>query len=322
MWNSRAGRLIRVVGTLLLIAFVCHQAGVFSRDGLQRLTGLWTAVDWLLIALSVAVAFVQNIVSVLKWRVVVLAKNLRGSVYELLKFLYVGRLYNLILPTSMGGDVIRVYRLGRLNDNMERGAASVFVDRFTGMLLLLILSGVAVMFALRTTEGPFVLSLLFVLSVTVVLGWAAVDPRLAGMMNALADRSGRALFKKVTLKFADFQSSIRDLRGNHRFIAGLLFYSVLFYALAVMNVWTSALAFDLDVAVVDMLIAVPLIMLVMNLPVSIGGLGLMEASYVIGFELLGYSAELGLTTALVMRAKTLLDALVGGLFELGSSLNR
>ena len=69
-----------------------------------------------------------------------------------------------------------------------------------------------------------------------------------------------------------------------------------------------------------MIIAVPIIMLVMNLPVSIGGLGLMEASYTVGFELLGYSAELGLTTALIMRAKTLIDALIGGVFELGASV--
>ena len=54
----------------------------------------------------------------------------------------------------------------------------------------------------------------------------------------------------------------------------------------------------------------------MNLPVSIGGLGLMEASYTVSFELLGYSAELGLITALVMRAKAVLDGLIGGLFEL------
>ena len=66
-----------------------------------------------------------------------------------------------------------------------------------------------------------------------------------------------------------------------------------------------------------MVIAVPFIMLIMNLPVSIGGLGLMEASYTVAFGLLGYSAELGLITALLMRGKALLDALIGGMIELG-----
>lgn len=320
MWNSRIGRLLRVVGTVCLIALVCYQAGLFSAEGLDRFAGLWRSVDWLLVAVSILVALAQNFISVFKWRVAVVAKRLKGTVLQLLEYLYVGRLYNLILPTSMGGDVIRVYRLGRLNDNMERAAASVFVDRFTGMLLLLVLAAVSVLISFRGSGELFVLSLLFVLGVVIVLGWGAVDYRLAGVMERSAERLGNRLFAKVAGKFRDFQTSIRDLRGNRRFFSGIAVYSVLFYCFAVLNVWTSALAFDRGVAVVDMIIAVPIIMLVMNLPVSIGGLGLMEASYTVGFELLGYSAELGLTTALLMRAKTLIDALIGGVFELTASL--
>lgn len=316
MWNSRIGRLARVIGTLCLIAFVCYQAGIFTREGLERFSALWASVDWVLVAVSIAVALAQNVISALKWQVAVLAKRLQGTVWQLLQYLYVGRLYNLILPTSMGGDVIRVYRLGKLNDNMERGAASVFVDRFTGMLLLLVLAGISVMFSFRGSSGLFLLSLLFVFAVTVILGWGAVDPRFAALLKRLAARLNNDLMKKAAEKFHAFQTSIRDLRGNRRFYAGILVYSALFYGFAVMNVWTSALAFDWDVRVLDMIIAVPLIMLIMNLPVSIGGLGLMEASYTVGFELLGYSAELGLATALLMRAKTLIDALVGGLLEL------
>lgn len=320
MWNSRVARLVKVIGTIGLIAFVCYQAGIFTREGLDRFSALWASVNWVLVAVSIVIAFLQNVVSALKWRVVVLAKRLRGSVSELLKFLYVGRLYNLILPTSMGGDVVRVYRLGKLNDNMERGAASVFVDRFTGMLLLLVLAGVAVMFSFRGSSELFLLGLLFVLAVTVVLGWGAIDPRFAVLLKKFAARLGTDLMTKIADKFGAFQTSIRDLRGNRRFYAGILGYSALFYAFAVVNVWTSALAFDWDVSLLDMIIAVPLIMLIMNLPVSIGGLGLMEASYTVGFELLGYSAELGLATALLMRAKTLIDALVGGIIELVASI--
>jgi len=316
------GRIARVIGTIGLILLVCYQAGFFTDQGLQRFSELWRSVDWLLITLSILVAFVQNVISALKWHVVVFAKKLRGGVYSLLKYLYVGRLYNLILPTSMGGDVIRVYRLGKLNDNMERAAASVFVDRFTGMLLLLILAGVAVLLSFRGSGYLFAMSLGFVFVVVVVLGWGAVDSRFATLLDKLAARLQNRFLSKVAEKFDSFQVSIRDLHGNRRFLLGIGAYSALFYCLAVLNVWTSALAFDLEVSLVDMMIAVPIIMLVMNLPVSIGGLGLMEASFTLGFELLGYSAELGLTTALVMRAKTLIDALVGGFFELTDSVVR
>lgn len=319
MKNWKIGRIARILGTLGLILFVCYQAGLFTGQGMQRFSDLWRSIDWLLVVVSILVAFLQNVISALKWHIVVVAKKLRGGVYQLLKYLYVGRLYNLILPTSMGGDVIRVYRLGKLNNNMERAAASVFVDRFTGTLLLLVLAGAAVLLSFRGSSYLFATGLGFIFVMLAILGWGAVDSRFAVVLDRLAARLQNRFLSKVAEKFDSFQVSIRDLHGNRRFLLSIGAYSLVFYCFAVLNVWTSALAFDLNVSVVDMMIAVPIIMLVMNLPVSIGGLGLMEASFTLGFELLGYSAELGLTTALLMRAKTLIDAFVGGVFELTDS---
>ena len=93
-------------------------------------------------------------------------------------------------------------------------------------------------------------------------------------------------------------------------VAGL--NSLLFYALAVINVWVSALAFDSEVSLAAMIAAVPVILLIMNLPVSIGGIGLMEFAYTFTFELIGYSSALGFSTALLMRLKTFIDAGIGG----------
>jgi uncharacterized membrane protein YbhN (UPF0104 family) len=55
----------------------------------------------------------------------------------------------------------------------------------------------------------------------------------------------------------------------------------------------------------------------MNLPVSIGGIGLMEAAFTFFFPLFGYSAALAVSTALLMRLKNILYGLAGGLLHLG-----
>ena len=74
----------------------------------------------------------------------------------------------------------------------------------------------------------------------------------------------------------------------------------------------SALVFADAVPLRDVSIAVPTIMVVMNLPISIGGIGLMELAYTQGFEAIRLGTVLGLSTALLMRAKTILDAVIGG----------
>jgi uncharacterized membrane protein YbhN (UPF0104 family) len=78
----------------------------------------------------------------------------------------------------------------------------------------------------------------------------------------------------------------------------------------------SSRAFFPEVTFTSMLLAVPAIMLVMNLPVSIGGLGLMEAAYALLFPLFGYTPALALSTALLMRFKTLVYGGVGAILHL------
>ena len=50
----------------------------------------------------------------------------------------------------------------------------------------------------------------------------------------------------------------------------------------------------------------------MNLPISFGNLGLMEFAYIAIFQMMGYSAELALSVAILMRLKSLLDGVIGG----------
>ena len=177
MTNFNLKKFIQIVITILLIAYVCYSAGIFSAEGRAQFKNVLADVDWRFIWLSLFISLLQNLVSIRKWHIVVVAKKMIGSFWLLLKYLYVSRLYNLILPTSMGGDVIRVYRLGKVNSSMERAAASVFVERFAGMLVLLILAAVSFAFMAQADTKLFALSFLFVLVVTFVLGWAATDNR-------------------------------------------------------------------------------------------------------------------------------------------------
>jgi len=91
--------------------------------------------------------------------------------------------------------------------------------------------------------------------------------------------------------------------------------SVLFYLIAVLNVYVTALVFEADVVLLDILVATPIIMLIMNVPLSVGNIGLMEFAYINVLQLMGYSPALGLSVAILMRLKSLLDGAMGGVLH-------
>ena len=86
--------------------------------------------------------------------------------------------------------------------------------------------------------------------------------------------------------------------------------------MAIVNVYVSARAFVEAPGIYDIALSVPIIMVIMNLPVSIGGIGLMKSAYTFVFDVIGIGVGVGLSTALLMRVKTIIDALIGGILHL------
>jgi hypothetical protein len=89
--------------------------------------------------------------------------------------------------------------------------------------------------------------------------------------------------------------------------------SVLFYFAAVCNAWVTLLVFDAEVSFSTMLIAVPIIMFIMNIPGSIGNIGIMEFAYTFVLTRFGIGMTEALSMALMVRIKLIVAGGFGGL---------
>jgi uncharacterized protein (TIRG00374 family) len=199
---------------------------------------------------------------------------------------------------------------------MADAVASVFVERFTGMVTLFFLVGITLILNISIFNAPIILGTTVMLIIIIgLIYWIVVDPRAIRFIRTrFTNRTGmvETLFNKIER----FQTALAAYASNKKALVIAFVNSLIFFFIAVVNVWVSALAFDSSVIFNKILNAVAIILLIMNLPVSIGGLGLMEFSYSFTFELIGYSAALALSVALLMRLKTIIDAIIGAFIHL------
>ena len=220
-----------------------------------------------------------------------------------------------MLPTSVGGDVVRSYELGRFSGRKADAFASVFVERFTGVLTLLLIASAAVLAQLSRFNSAFIYFSLAAFTVGLsVIAWLVFDLRAYRWLKKWLI----GVFAKLETVFAKIDkllASISEFTESPKALLIAFANSLVFYLIAVVNVFVTALVFDLNVDFTDMLLATPIIMLLMNLPISLGNLFLMEASYTGVFALMGYSPALGLSVALTMRFKSLFDGLMGGILH-------
>ena len=117
----------------------------------------------------------------------------------------------------------------------------------------------------------------------------------------------------ISGKFDKLHRAVLEYRDDRSALVIALLNTFLFYLLAVINVYVTARAFSPEIGFQELCVAVPLIMFIMNLPISMGGIGLMEFAFIFIFDISGYSSTLALSTALLMRIKSFFDAGIGGM---------
>lgn len=265
-----------------------------------------TSIDLVIIfALSFALVWV----SVLKWRLFLERLGISASVLHLFRLYLVGYFVNLIMPSAIGGDVVRSLYVGRDVDKM-RAMSATLLERYTGFLAMVTMALVAVSWAPQVTPG--------VLVATVAIGLAAVGLTAVLVTGTLVRVCAFLRVPEGILgKLARLQEGVQWGLSDRPLLirAGVL--SLIFHLLTIVN--TAAVAHAVGWHAVpwsDLLVVVPLILLVGAIPISPQGLGIQEGAFLFFLHSVGATTGQALAVALVLRAKSYVLALCGGLLWL------
>jgi uncharacterized protein (TIRG00374 family) len=132
-------------------------------------------------------------------------------------------------------------------------------------------------------------------------------------LNLLSRWAPFPVVQKYLPKLQKLHSSILAYKNQRRALVLALVWSLAFMVLAIFNVYTSARAFHQPVSVGGIALIVPVILVVAMMPLTFNGLGLQELAYVILFSWIGLPGPVGLSTIVLIRAKDLLVAALGGI---------
>ena len=200
---------------------------------------------------------------------------------ENLSLYYLGMFYNLFLPGGIGGDGYKAYLLQkRYEVGYKKLIGSLLLDRISGVVALLFFAGVLFFFS-------HFLSLYVVLPPLVALGILLTIP-----LNYILTRKF----------FPDFMG-VFGITTLYAFVVQLLqLISALFivWALPIESLYT-----------VDYLTLFLVSSIVAVLPISIGGIGVRELTFLYGFALIGGDTTMAVTFSLLFFVITALSSLIG-----------
>ena len=231
---------------------------------------------------AVGFLILAQIASARRWQLFAQELRFDRTIQQYCSYYFVGTYFNLMLPTSVGGDVVRVLHLDGKSGRKWAAFASVFLERLNGLLVLIALACVGILMA------PADLPWWIPASVWGIAGCAAL-----GMASIPLVKNWRLLpeARRQQLQLA------WDLLRAPKLLTETTIMSVLVQLAGVAILCCISVGLGLNVPFAYYCVLGPMVSLLTLLPVSVNGMGFREGGTVLFLAPLGVDDATALTLA-------------------------
>jgi len=272
-------------------------------DLAQRINNV-ASLGW--IALAIAVYFVQIFLGVLRWCEVSAECGAPLPVTRAMRYNLIGAFFNQTLPSSIGGDAVRLWLVARAGAGWRAATYSIFVDRAIGLIALAIMIVATLPWSYDLIADPHGRSALLLVDFLALAGglgflvfgalqwpwlkrWWATHH-----IHACAVIANRVIFNRV--------------RGPK-----IAILSLSIHVLTVVMAWCVVRAIAAPVSFGQAFQLVPPVILITMVPISIAGWGVREATMGLAFGYAGLMASEGVNISLLYGAVSFIVGAFGGL---------
>ncbi|MGI5128631.1 lysylphosphatidylglycerol synthase transmembrane domain-containing protein [Pseudonocardia sp. CA-107938] len=256
------------------------------------------SLDAPVLAAALAIGFVSTAASAARWWLIARSAGLRLSLPQAVVEYYRAQLGNAVLPAGMLGDLHRAVSHGRRAGDVGGGLRAVMLERMAGQVVL-VLAAVGVLVA-----QPRLLPVL----ADAVLPSAVSEWVVPALAVAAAVLVGVGIVFRHRL--APLVTDLRRM-ATMRVWPGVVVLSAVALVGYLATFVLAARAAGVTAPVADLLPPMLLALLVMGLPVNVGGFGPREAITAVAFGALGLGAAAGFATAVGYGVLCLVSALPG-----------
>ena len=212
-----------------------------------------------------------------RWDVLLRGYHIKLPLSALLGYYIIGLFFNNFLPTSIGGDVVRIYKVIEATGDRTHGFSSVIIERILGIAATLFLAIVSLAFISEHVTSARVFYIIFTLFIF-ILGFMYILIRRRPFILLLK------LFDKITIfhigeRINKLLESIHYFRARRRILLYVFILSLFSQIAVVFMNYFIVKSFSLKIDLFYLFMVVPVTFILTMLP-SINGMGVREFGYV------------------------------------------
>ncbi|MFA5087561.1 MAG: lysylphosphatidylglycerol synthase transmembrane domain-containing protein [Candidatus Omnitrophota bacterium] len=293
--------LLRIGLSSLLLFYL------FKKIDLQKTVEVLKTSDLRYLFFAGMTYFTINFILLLRWLVFIRALALKVTLRNVLRYFFAGLFGNLFLPSSVGGDVIKV--LGLCHDSTEKPkvVASVVIDRLSGFAGIVVVAVASFSLGYRMIDDKsLAVSIVVITLFSAMLAGVLFNEKIYSLCCQTFNRMPR--IKRNLMQVHYDLALLKDKRWA---LFNAIWLSCVAQLISAFVFFLTARALHQDIELVYFCIFVPLICVVSFAP-SIGGLGVREAGAAYLFSKIGVDSGIAVSISLINFSFMVAVGLIGG----------
>jgi uncharacterized protein (TIRG00374 family) len=299
--------VLRIGISIILLFFLFKFQHVDTQEVLKSIKN----ADKGLLLLALVIYLFAYILALFRWEMLLKGAKIHLSLKRVIMSFSGGVFFNALLPSSIGGDVVRSVDLATHTKRPREVIATVLLDRLSGYVGLVIVALLSLLFGWKLIHHKSVLlSIAIITGILIAVLLVLFNRFLYSKINRLL-HSPRAGKIRETIK--NLHQEIHIFRQHKKIIANNLILSVLIQVIGPLTFYITALALGIKINIIYFFIYLPIIGAITLLPISIGGLGLRENITKIFFVQAGVVDNAAVAMAILNTFFIFVYAAIGGL---------
>ena len=270
--------LLKIFITFTIFYFLFKKIDVYqAANTIKNISPFWTLIVFLLMLF-------QIFLTGLRWHLLSIALDTNIQLKKTLSFMFIGQAFSQLLPSSVGGDAMRLYMTHKEGIPLGKASSAILCDRGIGLMINIFLPVLAFFLLPQHWDKNFInlIQGLNILALIAIIGLLFLYFGQDVMIKKL---------KKVHIihRVANLIRDMHKIIFTHPYTSRLYGISILIQILSIFIFYSIGQGLHVDMPIASLFIIIPSVMLITVIPLSIAGWGIRESSMVIGLSFIGVS---------------------------------
>ncbi len=293
---------LKVVVSVSLLGYL------FSKVNLQEVQESLGRASYGYLFSAAAVLLLQAVAGAVRWSMVIKIISSRVRLRVALQILFIGLFFNQTLPSSIGGDAMRVWRIRHHGFPLRTAINSVLLDRLIALVALALFMLISYPVLHQLVDNPLLRLAVVMAALVLIAGFA--------MLYYFRKIPRRFYGWRITEELRHISTEAHQITRTPRRAIEIIMLSIVMHAMTGMAIYEVARGLGLSIGLLECVVLTPPILLITVLPISIAGWGVREVGMVTALAFAGMAAHDALIVSILFGLLLMLISIPGGVFWL------